>query len=436
MPDSGQTQSKTGVPRQRRLRSLSGVRIAESVIVTLATMLLARVGVGALSGPSAYEIMVAGNFSPQGAALSMQKTLAACDWKDVLLDGRTVRIRAVDDVAAGPRLTAEQIAARNDTLMVVGHFTSTTTSQALPVYLTQDSPIPVLLTTETNPDLVPKASAEGDPEVQLPVFRLWPTDDKQAEDAADYAASKGTTFWVVEDMSNNYVYSHYLAEKFTEHILRRTGKKVVLWSNNRSLPSPETLHTYGIDAVFFPGGWQDALVLIHAVNTAWAQNPEARPKIFLTDGSANADMDLLIRGGADIEGVFVTHPMSADQYMQNSGFEDLARDACNVIMALVAEADQHIKEHKHWFLGKLDYHSVSDARRAIAGAMHNLSGVEIKGTRVSYRFLKDNQGRYITQHDDCDARFHLWQAKHNGTGELEFADAGQDRQPTQCEASS
>ncbi len=59
----------------------------------------------------------------------------------------------------------------------VGHVLSSTTKAALPIYMKTDPQIPVILTTETNPQILP---ARDDPDQEFPVFRLSPTDDDQA----------------------------------------------------------------------------------------------------------------------------------------------------------------------------------------------------------------------------------------------------------------
>ena len=395
---------------QRPRRRLATVlRAAGALVMALATILVGQNAVDNLSGPTAYRIIIAGDFNLSQAAVELRDELQECSLKVSSLDGRPVEIIHQDHIAGNAQLTAETLAARSDTLMVVGHFTSTATSKALPVYLGQAAPIPVLLTTETNPNLT-KFDGEATP----PVLRLWPTDEKQAEDAADYAAEKGTTFWIVEDASTNPVYSQYLAREFATNVLTKKGNKVVLRSDNRALPSPEALRHYDIDAVFFPGGWQDALVLIHAINSVWPENSEERPKIFLTDGSADYNQRLIDLGGAEIDGVFVTHPAPPDHYMRKEIQSNVAGQTCARINRLLAKTVERIPEQKAELPRLFSHHSMNYARRALADAMLSRGGGKGSGTD-SGPASDLERGSDTPKHAKCNS-FYLWKAKQENGG--------------------
>ncbi len=326
-------------------------------------------------------------------------------------------VRLRDERAAGPAGTAEQISREEGTVMVVGHFRSTSTREALPIYLQERNRIPVILTTETNPDLVPAS----DNDAFAPVLRLWPTDDKQARDAAKHAARRGDVFWVVEDTSDNYVYSHYLARHFVESILETDGKRVVLWTNNHSLPSPETLSRYGIDIVFFPGGWRNALVLVQAIEHSWESLEDADeepPNIFLTDAAA---LRLMSQGALLPNRVFMTHPLPPPDVPIDDAevfeaavlqaYADLADDACKIVTRLLQDANLFLQSRGNWLLDFIGYQSVHDARLAVASAMDTLAErdlEEIDAGGVTYSFSKGDDGRYQTRHNGCEASFHVW----------------------------
>jgi len=142
------------------------------------------------------------------------------------------------------RQIAEKIARQPDTLMVIGHASSGQSKEALPIYLDARPPIPVILTTETNPDLVP---AKIKVHKFRPVFRLVPTDKVQAKVAADFIerqadASDKKSIWVVQDLSGigNHVYSSYLADEFVKDVHNRHAQ-VVLWSSNLTPPAQAPL---------------------------------------------------------------------------------------------------------------------------------------------------------------------------------------------------
>src|SRR5579885_1338974 len=96
------------------------------------------------------------------------------------LNGAAIQFEALNDLGepSNAQRIAADLAARDNTLLVVGHISSTQTKQALPAYLQKARPpIPVILTTETNPHLLPPKISD---EIYYPVFRLSPTDDAQA----------------------------------------------------------------------------------------------------------------------------------------------------------------------------------------------------------------------------------------------------------------
>ncbi|HET6376324.1 MAG TPA: hypothetical protein VFF88_09765, partial [Methylocella sp.] len=52
-----------------------------------------------------------------------------------------------------------------------------------------------------------------------PVFRLAPTDDRQAERAAEFLIkNRAQAIWVIEDVSENNLYSHYLVQELVRQI--------------------------------------------------------------------------------------------------------------------------------------------------------------------------------------------------------------------------
>ena len=119
-----------------------------------------------------------------------------CNSGDIQIADKTindvpVKTRCVDDQGEPAKALqiSEELAARNDTLMVIGHVKSTQTKAALPGYLMlKHAPIPVILTMETNPQLLPNNHLEKESSDDYsPVFRLWPTDDIQAAEAGQFA---------------------------------------------------------------------------------------------------------------------------------------------------------------------------------------------------------------------------------------------------------
>ena len=157
----------------------------------LGAMLIGRI-IDWVIGPKTYKIYVVGNFEDGGAAASIWDGISKGGSLGKI-DGIPVELEKGNDF--GDPLSAQRIsidlASRNDLLAVVGHFASTQTKAALPAYLrTANPPIPVILTTETNPNLLPPKPRET---IYDPVFRLSPTDDDQASKAAAFAIAATCT---------------------------------------------------------------------------------------------------------------------------------------------------------------------------------------------------------------------------------------------------
>ncbi len=354
---------------QRRRAPLTiALRALFALILAFITILAIQTGFDQLSGPERYRIVVAGE---SGGAPTLRATLMnecgansvegeSPEWQ---LDGRPVEFDDQHHIASDARLTAEAVAARDDTLMVIGHFNSTASSQTLPVYLAQSPPVPVMLTVETNPKLTEFGEAENPP-----VVRMWPNDEDQAAEAVRLALQQGNNFWVVRDTSANPVYSNYLADEFTKRVLRE-GKRVTLRSDIRDLPSPQTLREYDIDVVFFPGGWEDALMLVHTVDDTWGMDPHlATPKVLLTDAAADEEHRLGVVGGREVAGIFITHPASAKTYMSKQVQVELARDACKRVGQLLRLTEKRIHQQKPRLLLVLNHHSLRYARKALGEA--------------------------------------------------------------------
>ncbi|MEL7448323.1 MAG: hypothetical protein AAFN78_03890 [Pseudomonadota bacterium] len=370
---------------QRRLSPTTVVvRAVLALVAAFVTILLTQKAVNNFSGPDRYLIVMAGDFDDGESSASFQLrdrlnkycsaedsdgrlVLADSNGVPLALDGRSIEFFEQNHIAGNAALTAEAVAARDDTLMVVGHFSSTASSKSLPVYLSQSPAVPVMLTVETNPKLTDFAGA-----ADQPVVRLWPTDKVQAESAADFAVENHEKFWVVRDDSTNPVYSGYLADEFTRKILT-TGRRVVLRSEIRTLPAPQLLRGYDVDAVFFPGGWEDSLMLIQTVRDAWGADG---PSIFLTDAAADEKHSLATYGGVDVDGIFITHPAEPDVYMAKQVQVGLGETACEQIRTLVGRATKSVHEYKPPLLRVFHHHSLTYARQAVVEAAKHTPAVK------------------------------------------------------------
>ena len=376
-------------------------------------------------GPDSYKVYIVGNFGDsQDSSNQIRKSFTKKGQPAFKIDGVPVEIVARNDQRDPEiaRKISDELARAVDTLMVIGHMYSTQTKAALPNYLLKaQPPIPVMLTTETNPDILPSlAGQEFDRPVDmfLPVFRLWPTDDTQARAAAEFMIKRPgiDSCWVVED-SSNAVYARYLALQFIREMQSR-GKKVLLWTPNLATPDIESFRALKADCVFFAGEWSNALMLIQQVQRiSRALGPGAEPTILLSDWAA--EKQLVEIGGDMVNNVYLVHPME-----RNLGDYALTgQDARAVVDALLDEASRRFANiaRKNGGLpyrlrSLLRMHRIRDARRVLAQVMHCT-------VHRGYEFdlEGDRHARFTYQTTNELASFHIWRVNHRRFERYELA---------------
>jgi hypothetical protein len=157
--------------------------ITTVVGATVAVVIGARV-TRIFAGPESYKVYVTGKLGAKDELKKLFEAVPDGLVSNLSIDTKPIKIEKLDDKGAPhyAEQIAREIAGRDDTLLVVGHALSTQTKTALPYYVGgapqgAKPPIPVILTTETNPELLPHGVSEG---LCPPVMRLSPTDDEQA----------------------------------------------------------------------------------------------------------------------------------------------------------------------------------------------------------------------------------------------------------------
>ncbi|MCP5274030.1 MAG: ABC transporter substrate-binding protein [Burkholderiales bacterium] len=373
-------------------------------------------------GAESYYIYLVGDYKNDRAIADVFEGFrgTSCNSDDSLTINRDintvpVKSKCIDDQGdpAKARQISLDLATRNDTLMVIGHVKSTQTKAALQGYLLEaHPPIPVILTMETNPQLIPNNYIENESiDDYPPVFRLWPTDDEQAAKAGQFAIGNNhNVLWVVED-EHNPVYSKYLASRFVQWVQENNGK-VVLWSTNMSVPPAETLRKLEIDFVFFAGDWSNALILINQIKRIFPYNQ--RPTLFLSDAAVNPQ--LITYGKNDLDGldIYLTFPLSSAQYFEN-GFKAIGKDARSIVNTLIDETNEHFiadrrenASFKYWILVLLNRHEVEDARIVLKSRMESAvrddKVFENKSTLDKYQFVSDNGKNLLAQ-------WHIWKVE-------------------------
>lgn len=364
--------------------------------------------------PESYKVYLVGDFDND----DVRKIWKGFDQQGALeLDGITIRLQKVDgkgtNTTVAERISSE-LADKKGTLMVVGHLYSTPTKAALPNYLHADPPIPVILPFETNPDLLPPKIPE---DTYYPVFRLSPTDERQAAMAADFAVKHGAkAIWVVEDALNS-VYSRDLAREFIKQVHERRSSRVLLWTRNEEIPSADAVKALGIDWVFFAGHWSNGLILTRQVKEIWKGQP--RPSILLSDWCV--DPALIEQGGADMDGAYFTHPMRADDF-NRIGYTFWGDHAYRLLRQLIQDTDSRFGElasrkgelgyYLRWVAG---FHNVADARNALHAFMEESVNLNRTFDLDGYRYTFTRDGTPV------EPSFHVWQVQ-KVDGEVKFMD--------------
>ena len=391
--------------RTKRVLSAIWHFINENVLTQVLTAILSLIIVARVTnwwtGPQTYRVYVAGSFNPPEE--TTQEVWTGFTQKGESLgsiDGISVVAGRVND-SGNPEeaaKVAKDISQRNDTLMVVGHLLSSQSKAALPVYLQNIAvPVPVILATETNPDLMPSNLPDENP---YPVFRFSPTDERQAAKAANFAVEKlhADRFWIVKD-TENLTYSEYLANAFQQQVAN-AGKHVMMITTSDSFPNLDQLNKDNIQCVFFAGDEKHAMTLIDQIGSIqWAK----KPRIMLSDWSAGPH--LIPKEGKAIEGVYLFHPLSADVY-NSAQYAWYGTQAREVVEHLVRDADSRFSQTlsreepiSYFFKKLLNIHRVGDARLAIGAIMNERH--TYKTPSLAYAF--DHDGASST------SEFHIWQ---------------------------
>jgi hypothetical protein len=455
------------------IREWIGIPLLTSLVSLL---IIARI-TGFLVGPDSYTVYIVGDSSDQ----NVQKLWQAFEEqtrRDLKIGGQLINFVFLDAKEKDAEKLSAKLSKKDDTLAIIGHFSSTASAAALPNYINADPPMPVILPIETNPELLP-------PDYHIsyvPVFRLSPTDDKQAEKAATFALKReARAIWVIEDALTNQLYSRYLAQQFIKQIHDKSSRhgdgglqrsdlnpigritereiqkhqkfndhskaslnrgfvaiassesirneqaspygRVMLYTTNINMPSRETLKALNIDFVFFAGSPTDCLILSRRVKELWADSQEMnRPSLLL--GNACASEQLIEQGGSDLGEAFLTHAMLASEF-QKDGFAHRGRQAYKLLQQLVEQSNHDFNElakrngslmfYVRWLAG---IHSVVDARNALVSCMER--AVDTERTFM----LDDDWYTFERNGTVKEAAYHVWKVK-TLSDKAQFADFNQ-----------
>lgn len=352
--------------------------------------------IGKIKGPEKYLIYVVGDFTDPTAKM-VKNRLDSSLRKNLSIDNVPIDLIKREICDNGDPERAEEIATslskKNDILFIVGHFYSSTTKKAIPKYMMPDPPIALILTTETNPYLISSAinsNDENNNHEYAPIYGLSPDDINQAKTAVDFAEKQASRFWIIHDTENE-VYSNFLAQEFKMQMQRKNNKKVLLYTDNTYIPTLETFEELEIDGVYFAGDWKNALVIMNQINSILKN--QRKPFILLSDGCV--DEELLKQGDNAIENVYLTYPLTPQQfYTENLGV--YGKNAAKEINEIITEANNHYKESliSNW----LGINRVKYAREAIQNAMKEMYDNEhrIASSFIVWQVVNDSiENKYL-----------------------------------------
>jgi ABC-type branched-subunit amino acid transport system substrate-binding protein len=386
------------------------------ILASLVGTILITRAVANVIGPSSYTIYVVGDFGRSASERIFQvfRHEHLPRFGDVPL--RVTRMDDHGDPADAARIAASISKSTSDALMVIGHVTSSQTKAALPFYLAAKPPVPVILPMETTPDLAPPKSQRVGYD---PILQLSPTDDQQAQAAAEFLSTRNAkAVWVVEDTDNS-VYSNYLANAFIRAVQSKNtnGEKIVLWSTNKSPPTAQAIRELNINWVFFAGRRQNGLILVTQLHAIYPTNT---PNILLSD--ASADQDLINDGGEDVDGVYVTSPIPVTEFEREKSSEDYHNiygdRAFAVVESLLEDANAtsgvDVVGQSVGFFAQvrrfLGIRRIADARSLLIATMEaeqreGHTTTLIDGTKI--RFGVDDAGNDGVRIDE-NAKFYIW----------------------------
>lgn len=388
--------------------------VAQHVVLSLLIGVLTTYLVVYLSGPSEYVVYVVGDFSSdnQIAADVWRGLQDTCADRKLRIDGRSEVFETLNDQGEPERARrlAESLVASDNALMVIGHMLTQQSIAALPIYLGTEPPLPVLLTTETHPDILPPLPVDRS---FHPVFRLSPDDEQQAEEMFHLAKRvRARRYWIAED-SANAVYSEFLAQQLDGRIVGAGGEVML---RTPSILSPDqgyweaffalaTGSKLQVDALLYAGAWSDA---VHALQQLQRLQPDSLVAV-LGDLAAHRkllDLDDSISGK-----IFLTHPLRAAVF-EEEGYAPFGHDACLILQRLLVDVRQtRTFRGDRWsqMARMLRLTKVEDARESLAEMMERKAFTREKfaGMKLDESYGFDHLGRRE------NARFHHWRI-YNG----------------------
>jgi hypothetical protein len=429
-------------PRNRKLAGWIKEKALIPVLVFVVGIVVLDPIKGWWSGPHAYKIYLVGKQENKEIAKIFSGFKLGSKLDSLKIDDVDVVVEEIEDDRNAPDV-AKELAARDDTLLVIGHVYSQRTIDALPVYMGASPAIPLIATKETNPDLLRLVPACAKGISDCPLIQMSPTDDEQASDAVDFALKKlraqnqaaSRRFLIVkqDNDADNKSYVDYLTSRYQGLLARpeytQQGSVLVGTVNivdaNSYVQIITTVQTLKPDCLLFVGQFPAAQQFLSAFQDV-SKGLSSQPIIMLPDAAINPA--ILEKGFGPIASVYATYPLSSSQYAEPDSI--LGRDAYAIIREIVKDVGPHRPillgtTWKYRLRRLLQMHRVTDARSA-------LDIVMIAGVKASRTFVgpTNNEYRFVSPYRRVGAKFHVWNIQDKQIMDVDEMDGKVTEAPT------
>jgi hypothetical protein len=404
---------------------------------------------GWFTGPSSYKIYFVGDSKQAGVLESWRGIKSSLS--DEQIDDIRVETIQVDAAPDDAEEVSKTIVGKDDTLLVIGHFSSTASSHALNHYMLADPPIPVILPIESNPALDVRDSSRA----YAPLFRLVPTDDLQAEEAANFAEETGAKrIWVIEDTETNPIYTQYVAAQFIRLIQDKYDEKsylvdyceergnlandcdtvrkwasdhyharVVLRTTLLAPPSREVVKSLNIDFVFFVGQEENCLLIANELGDFFKET-DKKPTLLAAKGCEKR-LDKL--SNAKIERTYTINHVSASDFYDRGYAGRPGKEAGLILKDIfdrVRQSRSSLSEvfDKGFFSAVrfiFKWHRAPDVRLALASEMER--SIEKTTFSIDSGASEKYDLRFKKNGQVMGKKFFVWRLEKSGD-ELKFVD--------------
>jgi hypothetical protein len=352
---------------------------------------------------------------------------------------------------------AQELAAKDDTLLVIGHLDSEPTEASLPFYLNARPQVPFLASVQTDDDLLGKACRK-DPGAQsvefncydgllpLPYLQLSPTNLEQARWAVRFAVENHAhKFLIIENDMVNKSYAGSLADDYTRAITEQ-NHAISDQHNSSHTPVPmdqvlteslvpiqtlsdeilwEQFKDGEVDCVLYVGGFDGTGPLLKRIGDlrkAHLDNAQdhaetkiaGRPLMVVLDDSVVEER--LSAADFALSPIHITDQADAADY--SSGISIYGIDSIEIATQLIDDLNRRGFDWKFRVRKLLHRLTVEDARRNLVHVMQQNFDYHSSyfGAVRSARF-PDSRSVYVFDgYTRANGMFHVWQRIKSGAG--------------------